>query len=121
MNNPAKENILLRREIGAMRALLERQPLEYTVRWLKLSFLTLRRLGWGEKRITEFFTAFHQLAVEVQDNDTWEDEADAILERDIHLLPVSAEALLIAGLAADVEYATCPTSALPLILDDLLG
>lgn len=47
--NPAKENILLRREIGALRALLERQPLEYTVRWLKLSFLTLRRLGWGEK------------------------------------------------------------------------
>ena len=32
--NPAKENILLRREIGALRALLERQPLEYTVRWL---------------------------------------------------------------------------------------
>lgn len=95
--NPAKENILLRREIGALRALLERQPLEYTVRWLKLSFLTLRRLGWGEKRIMEFFTAFDQLALEVQGNDTWEDEADAILERDIHLLPVSVEALIQAG------------------------
>ena len=95
--NPAKENILLRREIGALRALLERQPLEYTVRWLKLSFLTLRRLGWGEKRIMEFFTAFDQLATEVQGNDTWEDEADAILERDIHLLPVSVEARIQAG------------------------
>lgn len=58
---------------------------------------TLRRLGWGEKRIMEFFTAFDQLALEVQGNDTWEDEADAILERDIHLLPVSAEALIQAG------------------------
>jgi len=93
--NPAKENILLRREIGALRALLE--PLEHTVRWLKLSFLTLRRLGWGEKRIMEFFTAFDQLATEVQGNDTWEDEADAILERDIRLLPVSVEVLIRAG------------------------
>ena len=95
--NPAKENILLRREIGSQGALLERQPLEYTVRWLKLSFLTLRRLGWGEKRIMEFFTAFDQLALEVQGNDTWEDEADAILERDIHLLPISVEELLKLG------------------------
>ena len=92
--NPAKENLLLRRENAALLALLDRQPLEYTVRWMKLSFLTLRRLGWGEKRIGEFFDALDQLAREVQENDTWEDEADAILEKDIHLLPVSVEKLL---------------------------
>lgn len=45
----------------------------------------------------EFFTAFDQLALEVQGNDTWEDEADAILERDIHLLPISVEELLKLG------------------------
>ena len=45
----------------------------------------------------EFFTAFDQLATEVQGNDTWEDEADAILERDIRLLPVSVEVLIRAG------------------------
>lgn len=92
--NPAKENLLLRRENAALLALLDRQPLEYTVRWLKLSFLTLRRLGWGEKRIGEFFATLNQLIQEVQENDTWEDEADKILERDIHMIPISVKELL---------------------------
>lgn len=56
--NPAKENILLRREIGTLRALLERQPLEYTVRWLKLSFLTLAPPGMGRKAD---YGVFHRL------------------------------------------------------------
>lgn len=92
--NLAKENIVLKREKAALLALLERQPLEYTVRWMKLSFLALRRLGWGEKRIGDFFLALNQLTTEALENSTWEDEADAILERDIHMLPISVKELL---------------------------